>query len=324
LIVIIGIASAVKLGNLSARFEEWQKKNNKSYATSEEKAQRFKNFISSVIRIEKKNANQTYGANYGLNQFSDMTPEEFRSTMLMKNKITPKHQPKVEVARQQWATAAPANFDWRQASNTPITPVKDQQQCGSCWAFSVGETAESANILGGKGNANTMLVSEQQIVDCDTSDDGCNGGNPETAWQYIISTQGLDSESSYPYTAEDGTCKFKAQNVIATVKGWKYATTSGDETTLQSNLLKQPVSICVDAANWQDYQSGVMTAWECAWVVQLDHCVQLVGYSTGGTNGNYWIVRNSWNTNWGIDGYIWLEMGADTCGLTQEATIPQV
>jgi len=109
---------------------------------------------------------------------------------------------------------------------------------------------------------------------------------------------------------------------VTKISSWKYATSDYSETTLQKNLLSWgPLSICVDAANWQDYQSGVMSWEECAWINQLDHCVQLVGYNTNNsTLGDYWIVRNSWNTDWGIQGYIWLEMWEDTCGLAYEAT----
>jgi len=108
--------------------------------------------------------------------------------------------------------------------------------------------------------------------------------------------------------------------VLAKITGYKYATTQGDENTLKQNLVGvSPLSICVDAANWQDYSSGVMTAWDCCWFCELDHCVQLVGYdSTASTP--YYIVRNSWNTDWGNKGYIWLEMGKNACGLTNYAT----
>jgi len=302
-------------------FLEWQVKYNKKYDNPAEQALRYKNFLSTIDRVQRRNANATRPV-FGITKFADLTPEEFRATILMQNKITPGHRSDIAVNQPLLKSRAPAAFDWRNATkNMPITPVKDQEQCGSCWAFSVAETAESAYILAGKANASTLRVSEQQIVDCDTSDGGCNGGNPETAWAYVISAGGLDSESSYPYTGEDGTCSFNAKNIVASVASWKYACTSGDETGLQASLLTKPVSICVDAANWQDYTSGVMSAWDCAWVVQLDHCVQLVGYDTTASTPFY-AVRNSWNTDWGMNGYILLEMGENTCGLTEEATIP--
>jgi len=303
------------------RFIDYQHKFQKKYSTNAEASKRYQIFLESLARIETKNSNSTNKI-WGLTQFSDMTKEEFRSNYLLKNTIkTGSHNPKIEVNKPTKLTAPPTSFDWR--TKNVITPVKDQQQCGSCWAFSVAETAESAYILAGKANVTTLRVSEQQIVDCDSSDDGCNGGNPETAWQYIIGAGGLDSEASYPYTAEDGTCQFKKQDVVASVSSWKYACDEEDETTLQQNLLLKPISICVDAEYWSDYTSGIMTGWECAWINELDHCVQLVGYDTTGSTP-FWIVRNSWGPSWGENGYIRLQMWDNTCGLTNEATIPSV
>jgi len=175
-------------------------------------------------------------------------------------------------------------------------------------------------ILAGKGTNSSVDCAPQQIVDCDTVDQGCNGGNPPTAYQYVISAGGLDSEASYPYTAEDGNCNFQANSVVAKISNWQYATSDYSEATLQTNLVGWgPLSVCVDAEYWQNYVNGVMDWEECAWINELDHCVQLVGYDTTASTP-YWIVRNSWGTSWGIEGYIWLAMGGDTCGITQEAT----
>jgi len=212
----------------------------------------------------------------------------------------------------------PTTFDWR--DHGAVTAVKDQGQCGSCWAFSVTENVESVWILS-KGLTNTTLppLAPQQIVDCDTSDAGCDGGNPPTAYDYIISAGGLDGEKDYPYTAQDGTCSFKASAVVAKISNFKYAT-SGDEDTMRDNLASwAPLSICVDARYWQDYTGGIMAEWQCDWVVQLDHCVQAVGYDTTASTP-FWIVRNSWGTDWGEAGYIRLQYGANTCGLTDEST----
>jgi len=315
-LILAGLVVSAAVDEYS-QFLSWKSKYQKTY-TGAEHHRRFANFQRTLRRIGMKN-NGTRTV-FGLNGLSDLSEEEFRSNYLMKNTLVPAHDANVEVAHPV-GVVAPASFDWRNSKLGVVTPVKDQGQCGSCWAFSVAETVESANILAGKANA-SLRVSEQQIVDCDQNDDGCDGGNPETAYQYIMSAGGLDSESSYPYTAVDGTCSFKPSFVVAKISGWKYATTQDDETTLQNNLLLKPVSICVDAANWQDYSSGVMTWYDCAWVNVLDHCVQLVGYSTTDGSTPYWIVRNSWSTSWGEQGYIRLEMGENTCGLTNQATIP--
>jgi len=202
-----------------------------------------------------------------------------------------------------------------------VTPVKNQEQCGSCWAFSATETIESAWMKKHKLTNVTMSpLGPQQIVDCDDYDDGCGGGNPPTAYQYVQQAGGQETEKDYPYIGEDGNCAFKRSEVYSKVQNWKYACDSEDEPTLLQNTYTYgPTSICVDAANWQDYESGVMTAWQCAWINLLDHCVQAVGWNLEASTP-YWSVRNSWSTDWGESGYIRLEYGANTCGLTQEAT----
>jgi len=296
------------------QFAKWTAKFNKEYSR-QELAERYSNFKASVERINMKNA-ESPNKIWGLTKFADMTPEEFKEKVLLKPR-TPKRVPGVEVLQPK-TTSAPATLDWRPKG--AVTPVKNQEQCGSCWAFSVTENVESQWILAGHGNNNTIDLAPQQIVDCDQSDAGCGGGDPPTAYEYLMSTGGLESESAYPYTAEDGSCRFNKGSVVAKISNWKYATSGDDETTLQNNLVSWgPLSVCVDAANWQDYSGGVMGGWQCAWINILDHCVELVGYDTTASTP-FWIVRNSWGTDWGENGYIRLEMWDDTCGIAMEAT----
>jgi len=301
------------------QFDMWMSQHKKVYATAEEKNLRFQNFKASLDRITMKNTKSS-GATYGLNKFSDMSPEEFKEKILMKPITPPSVEEKTKnVISPSPVDAAPTSFDWR--NNKVVTAVKDQGQCGSCWAFSVTENIESVWMLANHiTNATMTLLSPQQIVDCDTTDDGCNGGEPTDAYEYVISTHGLDSLNSYPYTAEDGTCKFKPSAVVASIDNWKYGIQNGDENQMAANLAStSPFSICVDAQYWQDYTGGVLTAWECAWINSLDHCVQATGFNTQGSSP-YWIVRNSWGTDWGISGYILLQFGANTCGLTKLVT----
>jgi len=126
----------------------------------------------------------------------------------------------------------------------------------------------------------------------------------------------LDGEKDYPYTATGGSCKFILSDVVAKITGYKFGTIPEDETTMRDNLASwAPLSICVDAPYWQDYQGGIFTEWQCDDVPALDHCVQAVGYNTTAPMP-YWIVRNSWGMDWGEDGYIRLQYGTNTCGLT--------
>jgi cathepsin F len=200
-----------------------------------------------------------------------------------------------------------------------VTPVKNQEQCGSCWAFSATEEIESMWILAGKATNTTVNLAPQQIVDCDTTSAGCGGGETGSAYNYVISAGGQEPEKDYPYTAQNGPCTSKTSDFVAKISSWKMATSDYDEKTLQANLVSWgPISICVDASHWQDYQSGVMTWEQCAWINILDHCVQLTGYNLHPSP--YWIVRNSWGASWGQSGYIWLEMWEDTCGIAHDAT----
>eukprot|EP01027_Heterolobosea_sp_BB2_P021016 GEZU01030037.1.p1 GENE.GEZU01030037.1~~GEZU01030037.1.p1 ORF type:complete len:343 (-),score=155.52 GEZU01030037.1:256-1284(-) len=303
-------------------FRSFMHRFNKQYDTQEEFNLRFANFKATLARIAQKNAAEIANGNeaiYGITKFADMSPEEFKARYLMPNyKKTAISEDEKDVIEPPKGLSVPESFDWRPLG--AVTPVKDQEQCGSCWAFSVTENIESMWIRAGKGTNHTVDLSPQQIVDCDTEDDGCNGGDPPTAYKYVINAGGLESEKSYPYKGVDGTCKFKKSEVVAKISGWKYATKNNDEDTMQANLVAiGPLSICVDAESWQDYTHGVVT--RCG--TNLDHCVQVVGYDTKGTKP-YWIVRNSWNTDWGVDGYIYVEMGKNVCGIAEEVTTAEV
>jgi len=304
----------------SRLFLAYVKKYNKSYSAAEFPL-RFRNFQGTLARVAAANdrSKLIHGATYGITKFADMTVEEFKNTVLMKNPVNTTRVPGVETLVPKIAQdQLPTSFDWRPLG--AVTAVKDQEQCGSCWAFSATENIESVSILAGHGTNVSTSLAPQQIVDCDKVDQGCNGGNTNTAFEYVISAGGLEDSTHYPYTGQDGPCQFQAQYIDDKISSWKYATEHDSETTLQQNLVSwSPLSICVDASKWQDYQSGVMTREECGLFNILDHCVQLVGYETQAPKP-YWIVRNSWNTNWGIQGYIWLAMGDDVCGLAHDAT----
>jgi len=299
-------------------FASWMAEYGKVYS-SEDYPLKFENFKATKASIAKLNA-ESDGAVFGLNHLSDLSEKEFKATILMKNPIAV-----VETgAPQAFVSApnAPQTYDWR--DKKVVTAVKNQAQCGSCWAFSATEAIESAWII--SGHANTSIdLSPQQIVDCDTSNSGCNGGWPDKAMTYVHKAGGQEGIMHYPYTAKNGACEFASKWVEAKVAAYETATKSKDETTLQTNLLAWgPLSICVDATAWQSYRSGVLTPKQCCTgSCQLDHCVQLVGYDATVAPG-YWIVRNSWAESWGINGYIHLQMGGNTCALTDHATWPTI
>jgi len=289
-------------------FEAYKAQYNKVYASPDEEALRFENFKLSMDRIQSRNS-----AVFGLTKYSDMSTEEFKSTLL--GYIRP--EARADVGVLESSVTAPQTLDWR--NQNMVTPVKDQGQCGSCWAFSVTENIESMYCMKNQIDCTTFApLAPQEIVDCDTTDQGCNGGDPPTAYAFVMQEGGMEDESDYPYTAQDGTCNFQSNLVKVTISNWQYATSNSDESTMQSNLASWgPLSICVDAEPWQDYTGGVLMASDCS--NSLDHCVQLVGYDLTQSTP-FWIVRNSWGADWGENGYIRLQYGQDTCGCADEAT----
>merc|ERR1711991_1079916 len=194
----------------------------------------------------------------------------------------------------------------------------NQGQCGSCWAFSVTEEVESMWALAGHP---LIELAPQQIVDCDTEDDGCNGGDTRSGYAYVIKAGGLVPEKDYPYTARDGKCKDKIvkEDAVAKIMGYNYATNPShkNETLMALNLVSTgPISICIDASSWQTYTGGILK--HCGH--QLDHCVQVTGGTFSGPDAA-WNVRNSWAKSWGENGYIRLAFNQNTYGVADEATI---
>jgi len=311
LLVLVGVALSAGEQSVLEQFSDFVQKFGKTYKSSHERLLRLAAFNETLARVAMLNSQG--GATFGINQFSDLTPKEFKAKYLM-SKYSAQHHDDVETTKPQGA--APSAFDWRTGqSKKPVTPVKNQEQCGSCWAFSATETIEAGWILAGNSQ---VILGPQQIVDCDTSDDGCNGGETETAYAYVISAGGQETEANYPYTAQDGTCAFSKSKVAVTISSWKYGTNNNDETTMQANLASiSPMSICVDASSWQDYSSGVLLASQCG--NSVDHCVQAVGYDTT-KNPPFWSVRNSWGESWGMSGYIELEFGQNTCACASDVT----
>jgi len=288
-------------------FLKFQHLYRKTYKDQTEWDYRFEVFKGNLKRIEDLNARKN-GATYGITQFADLTQSEFKNLHLMKNLPPIKTGP---IAAKINATA-PNTFDWRTHPGV-VTPVYNQGQCGSCWAFSATENIESRWALAGH---KLTELSMQQIVDCDTTDYGCDGGWPYNAYEYVKHAGGLDPLRDYPYTAMDGTCVFKAREVVAKVTGWQYVTQNQDETQMVNYLVQHgALSVCVDASEWSFYTGGTFSASSCG--TSIDHCVDAIGYNLG---GGYWIIRNSWGTSWGISGYMHLQYGQDACAVAQVVT----
>eukprot|EP01116_Phalansterium_solitarium_P005747 TRINITY_DN1770_c0_g1_i1.p1 TRINITY_DN1770_c0_g1~~TRINITY_DN1770_c0_g1_i1.p1 ORF type:complete len:443 (-),score=98.33 TRINITY_DN1770_c0_g1_i1:394-1722(-) len=234
---------------LRAAFEIWVAMHDKVYKSDAEYASRMAAFNESLVRIELQNANSPKGgARFALNKFSDMTPKEFRSVILMTD--VPPKKGKLRVARPPPGfVEAPSSWDWRQKN--AVTPVKDQGQCGSCWAFSATETIESAWILAGNPQ---KILAPQQIVDCDTNDGGCNGGQPTSAFKYVQGAGGQELESSYPYQGTQGNCQFDKSKVVATVGGVQRAV--GGPRSAAGRLRHHPEPAVLDRSQLVEHQLG--------------------------------------------------------------------
>jgi C1A family cysteine protease len=252
--------------------------------------------------------NKLGGATFGFTQFSDMSPREFQTKMTGFKPSQPIVKSEIKVEDE--ASNPTGSINWVARGKT--TPVKNQQQCGSCWAFSATETIESAMLMAGRQPA---IGSPQQIVDCDTNDSGCNGGDPAEAMQWIIQVGGQDTESCYPYTAQDGRCASSscspANHIRSTIP-----VTGGELNIYNALAAYGPLSIACDASAWQNYNGGILPASQCG--NNVDHAIQLTGYTA--SSGGYWVVRNSWGTSWGENGFIYLQYGHNTCDIRTEVT----
>merc|ERR1712070_1242276 len=265
---------------------------------------------------------QNLGFTLGENQFSDLTQEQYRVAAGLGYKApeTMNGLPHLGVHEHGGEELA-ASVNWVTAG--AVTPIKDQGQCGSCWAFSTTGSTEGAWQI---GSGNLLSVSEQQLVDCATAtSSGCQGGSMAGAIQYESGTA-MATEASYPYTATDGTCKssFTAAIPDGGVTGYKSvgSYSGASKSDMQSAVQQQPISIAIEADQYafQAYQSGILSS-GCG--TSLDHGVLAVGYGTE-SGQDYWLVKNSWGTSWGMDGYIKISSDSNVCGVLSQPVYPEV
>jgi len=308
LFAFLAVANAYTQLEYENAFASFLKQHSKVYE-GDEVQYRFSVFKSTMDTIQEHNAgNHTW--TMGINQFSDLTPEEFERIYL--GYI---HRPNSQKNYADLSGIEAANdIDW--TTKGAVTPIKDQAQCGSCWAFSTTGSTESANFLS-KGDLKS--VSEQQLVDCSGSygNQGCNGGLMDNAFKYYLgSGKGAVLEDDYPYTARGGTCKASGKTIAITISKFTDVKQK-DESDLQKSVTQQPVSVAVDARKWQSYHSGIFSG--CGALVQLDHGVLAVGYTD-----SYWKVKNSWGTSWGESGFIRVTYGKNECGIANAASYPTV
>jgi len=314
---IITANSAVLDVNV-AKFTEFIKTYDKNYSDVE-LVSRFSIFKDNLKKIEEHNS-ENHSWKMAVNKFADLTADEFKLYYTGFNNPRPNFRKSTINFRELNLSPVedlPAEFDW--VEKGAVTGVKDQGQCGSCWAFSTIASTEGVYFL---STGKLVSLSEQQLVDCSSSygNQGCNGGLMDDGFKYI-EANGICSESEYGYTASDGTCK--KCTTVTKINSF-VDITPNSESDLQQAVLLNPVSVAIEADEFtfQFYSSGVLTA-ECG--TNLDHGVLLVGY--GNLDGvDYWKVKNSWGVSWGQEGYILLARNVTQpegqCGITMMASYP--
>ena len=275
-------------------------------------------FNANKKAIDKFNANPANKFKKSINQFSHMTDDEFAKFYLGTFEEAPMLGADYEKSSLTEAEAS-ANKDWR--DDGKVSPVKNQEQCGSCWAFSAVGAIESLSLI---ENDKFVSLSEQEIVDCATQAYGCNGGLPSIAFDFVknLPHSELTTEKSYPYTGEDGHCNSNAVSGSKFGKVSGYKRISDDFDSVRAALNVGPLSVAVDATYWSSYSSGIFSG-SCS--SRKNHAVLLVGYMND-SEGEYWIVKNSWGTKWGMDGFIKVQVDKNgdrkDCGIMEQVTRP--
>jgi len=290
-------------------FQDFTVKFNKKYSDDEEDS-RYETFQQNLELIDARNkAEKSKGGNavHGVTIFADATEDE-----IMTSKMGFKDATKKSIIKMAKEDSGDSTFKSNKGSKDTVdwsgvytTGIKDQGYCGSCWAFSAVSQIESDSIRAGYLTTDDEL-SEQQLVSCDTYDAGCNGGNPYYAYYYVYKAGGVETNASYPYAswgADVPSCDSDSSKYVVTVNDFYYLSS---ENAMESHVYSTgPISVCVDATNWPTYEGGIVS--DCG--TEVNHCVQAVGLNT---EENYWIIRNSWGTDWGENGYIYVKAGENT------------
>jgi len=326
-------------GQVQAEFEQFKLRHRRAYADAKEEAQRLGHFRTSLERVRAHNEESGRTFEMSVNQFADMSDEEFSRKVLMSpQKCSATHGPGKAV-RAPPAADLPTRIDWRERG--VVSEVKNQGHCGSCWTFSTTGCLEAHLAI--KYDAwHAPRLSEQQLVDCAQAFDnhGCNGGLPSHAFEYLRHAGGLETEFHYPYQGKDGKCLANltgqrvgpfepmSAGVGVQVPGGSVNLTVGDEQSLKYYLATHgPVSIAFQvASDFRYYGRGVYTSTVCKnGAMDVNHAVLAVGYGVDPeTKLQYWLVKNSWDYSWGDEGFFKIESFKNMCGVADCMAFPDL
>ena len=305
-------------GSNVAEFDLWRNIYNKNYQI-EELSEKFNIWSKNKKFVNTHNSGE-HGYTLELNTFADIPQHKWlwkkSSNKVM---ILDKHELPIE---DKLDDSLPKFVDWREKDI--VVGVKNQQQCGSCWAFSAVGSMEGQHAL---KTGKLVSLSESQIVDCDINgtDGGCSGGWMDGAFKYVINNSGIESEQDYPYDPQDDPCTFNKSKIAATFSN--FSDVHGGEEGLKKSVASVgPISVAIDAshASFQFYKEGVYYEPDCS-PEYLDHGVLVVGYGTTKNGTDYWIVKNSWGESWGNKGYIWMVRNHNnSCGIATKPSYPIV
>ncbi|XP_047556419.1 procathepsin L-like isoform X1 [Lutra lutra] len=322
----MGIASAAPqlYQSLDVRWSQWKAAHGKLYDENDEGWKRAV-WEKNLKVIEQHNQEYSQGKHsftMAMNAFGDLTNEEFKQVM---NGLKSQKRKEGNVFQAPPFAETPSSVDWRKKGY--VTPVKNQGLCGSCWAFSATGALEGQMF---RKTGRLVSLSEQNLVDCSQAEgnEGCNGGLMDYAFQYVKDNGGLDSEESYPYCAQDESCKYKPEQSAANDTG--FMDIHPEEESLKLAVATVgPISAAIDASlgTFQFYHKGIYYDPDCS-SEDLDHGILVVGYGSQGEASEkqkYWIVKNSWGTDWGMQGYILMAKDRDNhCGIATAASFPIV
>ncbi|XP_065367632.1 uncharacterized protein LOC135960300 [Calliphora vicina] len=316
------LAAALQEAEIKQQWLSFRSKYGRNYRNVVEDSQRFVNFKRNLQRMWLHNKRFEQGLEsyeMAVSPFSDMDFNEIEKSymglkMTEKDEELFRNSTLYEPSKKQ-RSALPHYVDWRESG--AITAVKDQKSCGSCWAFASVGALEAHYFLKYK---KTILLSEQNLVDCVAENWGCDGGWMVPSFNYVRENFGINTESVYPYEAVDGQCRHQPYNGV-TNNGYMVTSPDNEDHLQFAVAYEGPVTVSVHANdNFINYKSGIFDDPDCSQIA--NHAVLVVGYGT--ENGqDYWLIKNSWGTHWGDNGYVKMARNKGSqCAIAKHVSYP--